>query len=119
VKVSMLANYVDEHVPEITQKVWGVYQKPVLKVAGNDFPIGIRAAVLTETGPDTEFVGKGFILLRDERVRELPKSDAAGERMLDAATIIDVVKFEGEWALIAIDGQKLGYVPAEAVKKPH
>ena len=48
VKVSMLANYVDEHVPEITQKVWGVYQKPVLKVSGNDFPIGIRAAVLTE-----------------------------------------------------------------------
>ena len=34
-------------------------------------------------------------------------------------TIVDVVKFEGDWALIAVEGQKLGYVPAEAVKKPH
>ena len=119
VKVSMLANYVDEHVPEITQKVWGVYQKPVLKVSGNDFPIGIRAAVLTETEPDTEYIGKGFILMRNERVRELPKDDAAGERQLEAPTVVDVVKFEGDWALIAVEGQKLGYVPAEAVKKPH
>jgi hypothetical protein len=31
----------------------------------------------------------------------------------------EVVKFEGDWALIAVEGQKLGYVPAEAVKKPH
>jgi hypothetical protein len=28
-----------------------------------------------------------------------------------------VLKFEGAWALIARDGQKLGYVPAEAVVK--
>ena len=94
----MLANFVDEHVPEITQKVWGVYQKPVLKVAGNDFPIGLRAAVLTETEPEQDFVGKGFILMRDERVRELPKDDAA-MRAFEAPTVVDVVKFDGDSGL--------------------
>jgi hypothetical protein len=58
-------------------------------------------------------------LLRDERVREQSKDEAGGERTLDAATFVDVVKFEGSWALIAVEGEKLGYVPAEAVKKPH
>src|SRR5262249_28087265 len=36
VKVGMLADYIDEQVPSITQRVWGVYQRPVRKLSGND-----------------------------------------------------------------------------------
>jgi uncharacterized caspase-like protein len=117
VKVGMLADYVDERVPAITQSIWGVPQKPVRKLTGNDFPIGLRI-VKQDEGADN-FVGRGYILMHDERVREKPEDGAAGERILPAPTVLDVVKFEENWALIAIDGQKLGYVPAEAVKKPH
>jgi hypothetical protein len=38
---------------------------------------------------------------------------------LEAPTVVDVVKFAGDWALIAIEGHELGYVQADAVKKSH
>ena len=53
------------------------------------------------------------------RVREFSKDDAAGGRQLEALEAPTVVRGRGHWALIAVEGQKLGYVPGETVKKPH
>jgi hypothetical protein len=47
-------------------------------------------------------------------VRQRPAADAQGERELSPGVQVRVVHFDGTWAIIARDGQKLGYVPAEA-----
>jgi Caspase domain/WD domain, G-beta repeat len=116
VKVGSLADYVDDRVPAITQQLFGIYQKPIRKLSGNDFPIGVSAAVLTagaEAGIPKTLT---HVLIRSERVREKPVADAQGERELKPAYEVRVVEFvAGGWAIIARDGEKLGYVPVEAL----
>ncbi len=85
--------------------------------AGNDFPIGIRQAVLTETEdiPTTPTL----VLIRTERVREEPAPDAPGERQLPPRTQVHVVEFVGDWAVVAREGEKMGYVPVKALAELH
>jgi len=116
VKVGMLADYVDEQVPAITQRVWGVYQRPVRKLSGNDFPIGIRQVALTPEAMGASIpTASTHVLLRRELVREKPSANAAGSRELRQGFQIRAVEFAGSWAVIARDGVKLGYVPADAL----
>jgi tetratricopeptide (TPR) repeat protein len=55
------------------------------------------------------------VLTREELLRERPAPDATGERKLRAGDQVSAVKFVGDWAMIARDGQMLGYVPADAL----
>ncbi len=118
VKVGMLADYVDEHVPAITQSVWGVFQKPVRKLSGNDFPIGIRQPVLVASSEGPEIPKEPtHVLIRAELIREKPSVDAPGARQIVAGTQVRAVEFTGPWVIIARDGQKLGYVPVDALAR--
>ena len=54
---------------------------------------------------------------RSERVRERAAADAQGERELPEGFQVRVVEFEGGWAIIARDGERLGYMPVEALVK--
>ena len=117
VKVGTLADYVDEHVPTITQRVWGEYQKPVRKLSGHDFPIGFKVAALRRTADEEIPSEPTHVLIRPERVRETPATDAPGERQLVPGTQVRVVELVGDWAIIAREGEKMGYVPVEALAK--
>jgi hypothetical protein len=119
VKVGQLADYVDERVPAITQQLFGVYQKPVRKLSGNDFPIGLRQAGLADGATEIPLTPT-HVVIRLERVRERAQADAQGERRIDAGTQVRVVEFtgqDGRWAVIARAGQRLGYVPVDALLK--
>lgn len=48
-------------------------------------------------------------------MREQPAAEAQGNRSLPPGTLLRVIDFEGGWAVIARDGERLGYVPAEAL----
>ena len=113
INVAGLASFVDERVPEISQELTGLYQKPTYRLSGSDFPIGVRQAVLTSQ--TSVSVTPTHVLIRNARVREQAATDAGGERELPPGTQVRVLKFEGAWALIARDGQKIGFVPAEAL----
>ena len=113
IKVAELASYVDERVPEISQRLTGLYQKPTYRLSGSDFPIGVREAVLTQDGSIP--IAPTHVLIRRERVREQAAPDTQGERELSPGMQVRVLKFDGAWALIARDGQKLGFVPADAI----
>jgi uncharacterized caspase-like protein len=115
IKVAGLASYVDERVPEISQRLTGLYQRPTYRLSGSDFPIGVREAVLTQDGSVSTV--PTHVLVRRERVREQAAADAQGEQELSPGMQVRVLKFDGAWALVARDGQKLGYVPAEALIK--
>ena len=57
------------------------------------------------------------VLIRNELIRQRPRLDAVVNRTLEAGTQVYVVEFVSNWALIARGGQKLGYVPADALVK--
>jgi len=93
--------------------VVGISQRPIGKLSGNDFPIGMRAAVATRhTGsliPNTPT----HVLIRPELVRERPTADAPGVRQLSPSIQVRVVELTtDDWAIIARASEKLGYVPA-------
>jgi hypothetical protein len=46
-------------------------------------------------------------------------TDAQGERLISPGTQVRVVTHVGTWAFIARDGQKLGYVPVDALLQLH
>jgi hypothetical protein len=55
------------------------------------------------------------VLIRAEQVREQPSSNAQVGRSLAAGTQVRVVQLLNGWAVIAREGEKLGYVPEEAL----
>ncbi|MGB8399023.1 caspase family protein [Bradyrhizobium sp.] len=115
VRVDALAAYVQQRVPEITKSIQGVEQLPTRKLSGNDFPIGNRQPVL-EVRPAIP-KEPTHVVIRAELVREKPSSDSPGSRQLEPGMRVRAVEFSGAWALIARDGQKLGYTPADALAR--
>jgi hypothetical protein len=119
IRVSTLARYAERRVPEISYQLTGFDQKPTRKLTGDNFPIGLRVAVLPPPNTDTIPKTPTHVLIRLERVRTKPSAEAQGERELSAGAQVRVVKFEGPWAMVAINGQEVGYVPSEALAQLH
>lgn len=96
VRVNTLADHVEQRVPEITMSSFGILQQPTRKLTGNDFPIGIRQAVL-ESGSGVATVPKEppHVLIRAELVRENPTADAPSIRELGPGTQVRAVEFCG------------------------
>jgi hypothetical protein len=115
VRVAALADHIGVRVPEISQKSFGIIQSPTRKLTGIDFPIGIRQPVLAAAGGPVIAKDPTHVLIRPELLREKPASDAPGSRELAAGTQVRAVEFVGAWVIIAREGQKLGYVPVEAL----
>jgi uncharacterized caspase-like protein len=113
VKIFPLAEYAEKRVPQITQQVFGVSQRPIYKLSGN-FPIGIRRAVLRASDADIPTTPT-HVLSRNELVRERPQADAPSQRELTRGFMLTVVEITGDWALVAREGQKIGYLPADAL----
>jgi hypothetical protein len=115
VDLYQLAAYVDREVPEITQNLFGVRQRPHNKIEGN-FPIGLsRQGLVPNTVEPTIPAQPTHVLKRAERVRERPTTDAPGERELPPGSQVRVLEFAGDWAIVARAGQKMGYVPVGAL----
>ena len=90
VRVAALADHVGGRVPAITQELFGQHQSPIRRLSGNDFPIGIRHAVLK--ADDAVSKTPTHVLIRQERVRERPAADAQGERELPPGTLLRAVE---------------------------
>jgi hypothetical protein len=119
VRVTALADHIGRRVPEISQKSFGIYQNPTRKLSGNDFPIGIRQLILTAALGAGPAIPKEptHVVVRAELLREKPATDAPGSRTLPPGTQVRAVEFVGAWVIVARDGQKLGYVPVEALAR--
>jgi WD40 repeat protein len=116
IRVGGLADHVNGRVPRITQELFGEQQWPIRRLSGIDFPLGIRQ-------PLADLVGTGgtipkeptHVLIRAEVLRDRPAADAAGSRSLAPGTQVRVVELTGAWAAVARDGQRIGYVPGDAL----
>jgi hypothetical protein len=67
------------------------------------------------TGEPTISPQPTHVVTRTERIRERPAADALGERELVPGSLVRVVEFVGDWAIVARDGQKMGYLPVGAL----
>lgn len=123
VKVGALAVYVGERVPKLARTVLDADQRPIHKLSGNNFSIGLRAESLIEAkaSDDTIPIEPTHFLLRDELARKKAAPDAESELApLEAGYMVRLIKTtENGFALIARDGHKIGYVPADALKALH
>jgi hypothetical protein len=118
VNVLKLAQSAGRRVPEITKQISGIPQIPFQKLSGSDFPIGLRRKVLLPASGEVPS-DPTHVLIRDEVLRERPGAEAPGSREIARGFRVRLVEMaDDKWALIARDGQKLGYVPAEALVKP-
>ena len=124
VTLQQVANYAYQHVPEISQSVWGDRQQPQIRVVG-DFPLGVPVSLqsgtvaLAQPGEETIPTTPTDVLILAERVREQPAEGAPGTVTLSPGSQVRVVKLVGRFSLIARDGVRLGYVPNEALAKLH
>ena len=122
VTLSKLAAYVYDQVPKISQRVFGERQQPHNTIA-DDFPLGERVAAANAT---TSAIGQAdipktptHVLIRAEQVREQPQGAAPVARSLEAGTQVRVVQLLNGWAVIAREGEKLGYVPEGSLLQLH
>ena len=109
-----LANYSGERVPLLSQLLFGVYQQPFLNLSGNDFLIGIRAR---DTAGPVASKSPTHVVLRAEQVRNKPDQKADINSQLWPGTQVQLLESVGYWALVARDGDKLGYLPAESLAR--
>jgi hypothetical protein len=115
VRISGLADYVTGRVPKITQELFKERQWPIHRVLG-DFPLGIRQPVLDKVASAISRTPT-HVLIRPELPRKRPAADAdaAGGRPLPPGTQVRAVELAGSWTAIARDGERIGYVPGDAL----
>jgi hypothetical protein len=58
------------------------------------------------------------VAIKPERIRQRAAADAPGERTLEPGAA-RVVEFVGDWAFVARDGQRVGFVPAGSLVALH
>lgn len=116
VTVFELAKYAQTEVMKIRQRIWGEPVGTINKLTENDFPLGFRASLGLQLESLLAPVSTTrYVLLRDEQVRQVPTSDGEVNRSAVQGTEVSVLEFAGEWALIAKDGAKWGYVPIDVM----
>jgi hypothetical protein len=111
-----LAAHIVREVPIISQKWLGEVQQPYPKIEGN-FPLGARlAAVPVAAGENAIPKTPDYMVIRLEIARERPAPDAPGQQ-LEAGQLVRVVEWtpDRSWALVAREGQRIGYVPQDAL----
>ena len=114
VELLSLAAHINAQVPTISRKWLGIVQQPYHKIEGN-FPLGIRLANVPNV--DIQQIPKTptHVFVRPERVREKAAADSPGLE-LPPGTQVRIVRLFDTWALVAREGQELGYVPVVLVR---
>jgi len=116
VTLSQVADRVDHDVPIISKTAFGIEQWPHNKIEGN-FVLGKRVSTINDPTPVIIPKSPTHVLIREELLRKKPSADAEGEQELAPGTQVRVVESVGNWVVIAREGQRLGYVPAESLAR--
>ena len=116
IDVTGLAHYVDQAVPEISQRAFDWRQVPQMSVVGSDFPLAARVSVL-EDGASA-----AVIPLKPTHVVIAPAdvfAQAGGSgpvvTRLTPGTQVRLVETKDGWTLIAREGKAIGYVEPKAL----
>ncbi len=119
IEVTELAAYVDDRVPAISHETFGFRQVPQMRIVGSNFAVGSRVAALGDASGAVSTIPNEptHILPAATAVLAEASSDASEIVTLDAWTVVRVLEADANFALIARDGARLGYVPASALRR--
>jgi hypothetical protein len=108
VDLETLSRFTYDEVPKISLSLFGLPQQPHNLIEGN-FPLGVIAGVVLDSDETIPSTPTHYVA-NSGRLRERPEENAPGDRILPAGYNVRVVTIlPGGWALIARDGQKIGY----------
>jgi len=119
VELAELIQHVDGLVPAITEKRWGVRQFPQMDAYGSNFPLANQVAALAPGQGDAVVIPVKPTHVNIEGVAVFKEAGGIGDvvHQLAPFTTVTLVKSDQGWALIARDGQALGYTAAGKLHK--
>jgi uncharacterized caspase-like protein len=121
IEVGEIADYLEEKLPDLTYRAFKLRQVPHRKMVGNNFALAGKAAVLS-SAPPIESVASSrptHVVTATTAVREGPSATAAAVAELSPGMLVTVIETGGGWALVAREGNRLGYVEDKALARPH
>ena len=119
IEISEIVGHIDAVVPDISEKRWGQRQVPQRSVVGNDFPLGRQVARLSpapQSEPIVISVKPTHIVPEGGQVFAETGGRGIVVRVLDPFTLVTMMKEEGGYALIAKEGERLGYLDLSRMK---
>jgi hypothetical protein len=124
IEVTELAGFVDEAVPEITERMFGLRQFPQMSLQGSDFSLVRKSNALGPSSPGLPSAPRDgapskptHVVIEAVTVRIDAHKKSTAVLELAPATLIAVVKTENGWSLLARDGRILGYVEEDKAKR--
>jgi WD40 repeat protein/uncharacterized caspase-like protein/uncharacterized protein YecT (DUF1311 family) len=124
IELSELADYVDIKVPDYSYEAFKLRQIPQRSMVGTNFALANKAAVLpiessegTSNAPIPTRPTHVLITSADVR-REATPSSAVVVHMTPGGQV-SLIELKNGWALVARDGQKLGFVEEKALLSLH
>ena len=120
VDVFGLAAHVSREVPAISQRAFGLRQQPRFTPTGDNFPLGVRTAVLPPPlATATVAIPTTPTHVNTELLRVFKEAGGKGGVVLSLPpfTTVTLLKSERGWAHIAQDGKALGYVAEAKLKR--
>jgi hypothetical protein len=114
VDVFGLAAHVSREVPVISQRAFGLRQQPRFTPTGDNFPLGVRTAVLPSASATLPVaIPAAPTHVNTDLLRVFKEAGGKGGVVLRLPpfTTVTLLKSERGWAQIAQDGRALGYVP--------
>jgi len=113
IEVIELGQYVERMVPELTEKKWGMAQRPRFTINAN-FPIA--ATMAPDSNADAVIPRAAtHVIIAPVTVASADRGAPADKDKLQPGTTVRVLKADGDRALIARDGRQLGFVPVKAL----
>jgi len=125
IEISELADYIDAKVPDFSFEAFKLRQIPQRSIVGNNFALANKATVLAAASPKSG-VATSVIPAKPTHVVIAP-ADVRQEASASSAIIVRVspggqvslMESKDGWALIARDGQRLGFVEEKALAGLH
>lgn len=111
IDVTELGAFVYAETKAISERVFKQRQEPQIKLVGN-YAVARRTRVLKEIEPVVATTYQPTFQVAETAPLQVgPTNDSTVVRNLTPKTMLEVLKVEGSWSLVAQRGRPLGYVP--------
>jgi WD40 repeat protein/uncharacterized caspase-like protein len=115
IEVTSLISYIDQQVPEISQRAFKFRQIPQTKFSGSNFPLAKRLAIQTANSDAVIPTKPSHVVVRSMEIYAKPSEASEVVRKIEPGTSVALIRTEQGWVLIAKDGKALGYVAQSGI----
>jgi hypothetical protein len=107
--------YIDRVLPVLSQNEFDFRQVPQMAIVGSSFPLASPTQVLVDGGAAIVPKAPTHVVISASDVLTSPGGTKLPTPPLGIGTLVRLVEVKDGWALVARDGDKLGYVSETAL----